>query len=459
MGIFFAFVVVIATQDPAPDGIPAGQVIGGEQAAGAEGGPDATPPASPDASLPLVEPEQPQPAAPPPVQAQPAQPQAPHAPPPPAAPQTQWQPLGDEVENTATGMLGVCETLILPISIIPAVGEYIGVAAEWACIVPAALAVENVALHHGDRAPHMWQIVGALAAQKLWQTLVGLPVPIVLVSVAVLGGIASVTSVYFALMPVGLAIGLFVMPVTATYLFTEFLEERGGRLIFSGLYGLFDEARMGEDHEVARKEVWLGPRQTGIPGALALVATAHGSDAPFRWPFLIPVVGPMLQQSDEAVVLQARMRRTGIEVLGERKDELHVMDTTVDVLTTSRGIIKGAGQASLLASIGLLATSYALWVNDEQQPAQVVGGIGAVGAVLAAALVAVAKVPEVITPCCVPAAYLIAPVVETYPDPRAGEIPPPPHAPDAPPPPAPASPAPAPAGAGDVANPPSDESP
>ena len=367
-----ALLVVVAAQDaqPVSEGPPAPSA----DSAPATGAVDDTAPAAPQADAP--QPDAPQADAPqadaqpggaqqgdaPPAQAPPAQ-APPGATPTPAAPagpaQTRWEPVDEEVESIATGMLGVCETLILPISIIPAVGEYVGLAAEWACIVPAAFAVQHTALHHGDRAPHLWQIFIALGMQKLWQTIVALPVPFVLVSAAttglVLGGLAQIFGA-----PVGITVGLLIAPLTVAYLVSKGLEKEGGRFIFSRMYDLFDEGLRNDEHATAARESWIGPRQDGVAGVVYLVATADGASAPFEPQFLIPVVGPILKAQREAETTRARMRRAGLEVLGERKDDLAGMDTMADVLAGGEALFMAVGHAGLIASFSMLGASLVL---------------------------------------------------------------------------------------------------
>ena len=198
-------------------------------------------------------------------------------------PQTVWEPQDDEAEAAALGTLGMCESLVLPLSIVPGVGSYVGLAAEWACLVPAAFATQNVALHHGDHAPYLWQIFIPLVAQKTFDTVIAIPFPIFVFA----GGLAGVglgAASFWQHAPVGLTVGLAVAPPALIFLGYKFVQEHGGELVFSGLYGVFDNALEGEEHAEAARTAWLGPRVTGIPGALAIVSTAAGAEAPFSLP-------------------------------------------------------------------------------------------------------------------------------------------------------------------------------
>jgi hypothetical protein len=439
VSIFFAIVVVMSAQGAATDategaGEPAQAPDAAASATDEAVHPEGPQPDAPQVDVPnddVVTPEPPKPDEQKAEQPKPelSKPKEPPAPKEPKAPQTQWRPLDDEVESMASGMLGVCETLILPISIVPAVGEYIGLAAEWACIVPAAFAVQHTALHHGDRAPHLWQIFIALGAQKLWQTIVALPVPFVLVAAASVGLGLTAIATYMGL-PVGISLGLLLSPLTLTYLVSKGLEKEGGRFIFTRMYDLFDEGLLHEEHASAAKESWVGPRQDGIPGVVYLVATADGANAPFEPSFLIPVLGPILKGQAEARTTHARMRRAGVEVLGEAKHDLSGMDSVTDALAGTEAVFMAIGQAGLLASFSMLGVSLLMFQNGDQQNAELFGGLGALGSIFAASFVGLAQIPDALKPCCVPAAYMLAPIAEKYPDPRAGvEIPPPPAQP------------------------------
>ncbi len=102
--------------------------------------------------------ERPKPIAPPPTA--PASPPA--APPGPA-----WADPEREIEAAAEGSLDTCELLALPLGFLPGVGEVIDFAAGWLCIIPAAMAVDYVAVHHGGRDSFLWQSGVALAAASI----------------------------------------------------------------------------------------------------------------------------------------------------------------------------------------------------------------------------------------------------------------------------------------------------
>ena len=141
-------------------------------------------------------------------------PSSPGPPTPPATAQTNpvprartlWTPHDEAVEQAAEGSLAVCRTALLPFVVVPVLGSAAGLLAEWGCILPAALALEHVSLHHSSRGAELWQSMVALTAGKTAATLVELPMPFLVVGSIVVVGLGTGVAAFYGGLPITTAV-------------------------------------------------------------------------------------------------------------------------------------------------------------------------------------------------------------------------------------------------------------
>lgn len=328
-----------------------------------------------------------------------------------------WPDADREIEAAAEGMLDVCETLATPLGLIPGVGEVVGVAAGWLCIVPAALAVDYVAVHHGGRESFLWQALISITAAKVVGVVVELPVLAVGVGAVALYGVAAAglvaASGTTAFVP--LAVGGGILLGYVAFEAWRTAHDRVPGAVFSGIYGLV--ARPFDDDGQARRAqqaALVKPHVDGIPGFLALVAGASVMDVQTEWLHLAPVVGPFAKARARADLAKGRMRRVGRDVIGDPPKDLSTMDAIEDVLSQSKAWMQAGGHVLLIgglgtAGIGAAVAAATLAGGERPPPVDVLGvvGVSAMGAGVGALLLS--KATDVARPIALPVAYVLAP--------------------------------------------------
>jgi hypothetical protein len=348
--------------------------------------PAATPDPAPDpAPDPLPDPApEPAPAAPPGAPAAP-----PAAPPAASAPPPIWEDIHEEAQRTASGGLDVCQALSLPLSLIPGIGGAVGTVTEWLCIVPAAIALDTVALQFGGRDATLWQAVLALLAQKLFEDLIDTPLTI-LVAIAAAGAVGALAgSALLALyvipgfpifLPTLLAVGggtLLVAPVAM-------LKTKGGELLFDAIFFGLTSRIYGAELTKKQEEAWIQPgdeslQKGGWARAWVLMAAAAGSKGESTLWSVVPIAGRLVKAASEREVTKRRMRRIGQDVLRDPPGrDLSGMDTAIDVIVGAKGIAAAVGQGLAVVGLAVGITGAVLPAVDvtDQPTGDTVGLVG-----------------------------------------------------------------------------------
>lgn len=340
---------------------------------------------------------------------------------------TEWPDADEDAKDTAEGAIKVCESLTFPLTLIPAAGSVISSVVEWGCLIPAALAVDYVGVHHGQRPGFLWQALLALVAAKLARTVVlytavaGAIAAGVLYTTVAIVTLTSMNAAYY--IPVGITGLLTLGGVTAIGIHQ--LRKLTDRAVFSAVYfSLTPPATDEEELKRAREEAWLKPPLDPISRAYGLMTVAAAADFERDWTFAIPVAGPLFKASARAEALKADMRRVGRDVLGEAPQSPEAMDTAIDLVTASEGWLEAGSHALLLGGgvifvAGTVSATMAWYAyqngEDIKLQASIAGGLGTVGVFVAGGgvvLLALREVPRVLRPIAVPMAFGFLPPEE-----------------------------------------------
>ncbi len=335
---------------------------------------------------------------------------------PPPEPNAQWENIDDEIAMTGEGGIDVCEAASLPLSLIPGIGDAVGTVTEWVCLIPAAIAVDTVALQYGGRDASLWQATVALLAKKLFMDLLDTPL-YVAIGIAVLAAVGVGTYAFFAGLPIFLpaviAAGggaLLVAPVV-------WLRDKGGDLIFRGLFFLLTNQIYGAELAKKQSEAWFKPGDIGWARGYVLMTVAAGTKGDTGIAGIVPIAGPLWKASDEAVALKERMRRVGRDVLKDPpgSKDLSSMDTTIDVVTTIKGITGATGQGVAVIGLGVgIAGAVLPAMGQVDQPTgDTIGFTGLAIALTGFGIYALSSTMDTVKTFAVPCAYgFDAPVVE-----------------------------------------------
>ncbi|MBN2362413.1 MAG: hypothetical protein JXR83_23375 [Deltaproteobacteria bacterium] len=333
-----------------------------------------------------------------------------------------WPDADDTAEALAEGSIEACSTIVMPLTLIPGVGEVVGTVVEWACLVPALLAIDYVQAHHGRRDSFLWQPAVALVAQKLFRDLLEVPTIAGIVALALVYGAVAVPALIFypAFIPVGVA-GLISLGGIA-YVFMHKFKEHAGDWVFESVYRLLtSEVAPPKTGQLAER-AWIKPPLNPFFRAGALLATAGGAKAHHRWSFWIPVVGAVVKSDAQRAAFKEQIRRTGRDLLGESEHDYHGVDTAIDILVGARGWMGAIGQALLFGGaalffVGTTTAAVDLTANrDMQRYAAVVLATGITGVAAAgggALLILAREIPEKLWLFTVPLVYGICPPAES----------------------------------------------
>ncbi|MFH1812012.1 MAG: hypothetical protein ABIJ09_24955 [Pseudomonadota bacterium] len=331
------------------------------------------------------------------------------------APQKGWQESDQAVEISVRGSIEMCEAITLPLVLLPGVGDVIGTVVEWACLLPAVLAVQYVETYHGERDILFWQPAVALVLAKGFRDLVTYPALAIAIaaglSYAVLAIPALIVAPYF--IPVGVA-GLLTLGGLG-YLGYVKLRDKGSDWVFETSYALLAHGHVtAEQQRAAQQGSWVKPPLTGWTRAWALLAAAGGAEPEFTLLQWIPVAGPWIKSQRWADSAKAVMRQTGREVLSDATRDLEPMDSAIDAFALTDGVLGSAGQ-TLLVTGGVLFFAGTIFAGLEYQStsnlgqyAAIAATTGTVGVGVAAtglALVLLRVIPRALRPFVIPALY------------------------------------------------------
>ena len=330
----------------------------------------------------------------------------------PARARTQWTPFDGEITRTADGSMDVCAMAVLPLIIVPGVGDIVGTVADWVCVVPAAMAVDYTGAFHGNRSSHFWEPTLALVLKKVWETLIDTPVFVATVAVVVAIAAGGIAVTLFAGLPITVVTAAGIGVTLAVYTGLKAARDTVGDLIFLNVYNLLVPPGDEASSAAARADSSLQPPLTGAPATFGLVATVGGSRAPFAWRDLLPVVGPIWKADARGNDIKLRTHRYANEVLGVDKKDWSGVDRTADVLSTTQGWAMAAGQVGIGVSFGFVGAGLAIALNDPDnehaRTAEIIGGIGLAAAAAGGVAVAVSYGAEKLQSIAVPIAFGLA---------------------------------------------------
>ncbi len=340
------------------------------------------------------------------------------------------RPYWDDADNmaylSAVGTIGMCETVARPLLLVPAFGATAYVAAEWACIAPAAVAVDYFQIFHGGRDLTLWESGSALLAAKLVRDVTRLPV------------VVSYTTGALATVVVGALIaatgGVSALPVqvpedyqpialtgflTSQALLTTLLDAIRELVVFytyHGTLGVLSEPEETRAEQIAiQGEAWLPRDLNPLTRFWAMGAVAGGSRPKFSLLHLIPVVGRIVWALDASETLQGRMRVLARDTLKEQRtdDDLFWMDLAIYGLYAVDAGIAIVTDLVLLTSLAIWTVGTATFLFGggllpDTTQSITLRGLGAAGVVLGSAAVVLVVVKDVkgaIAPWLIPLAY------------------------------------------------------
>jgi hypothetical protein len=324
-------------------------------------------------------------------------------------PRTEWLPFDGELARTAEGSLDACEVMVLPLTIVPGVGDLVGTVADWVCIVPTALAVDHVGAFHGRHVSHFWEPALALVVRNMWTTAVDTPIVVVTIAVIVGAATGSIALTALGGVPVTVVVAGSIAVTAATYTALKSARDGVGDLLFVGVYNLFVRETDDDTAAAARPLQVIQPGVGGVVGGFGLMATVAGSKAPFSWAHVVPVVGPIWRAGERSADIKRRTRRYGSEVLGVDKHDLSAMDNTTDALTAIQGWSMAAAHVGLGVSAAMVGGALiASGSAESAHLAEPLGAIGLVAAGTSAGSLVVSALAEKIQPIAVPIVFSLA---------------------------------------------------
>ena len=355
-------------------------------------------------------------------------PSSPGPPTPPATAQTNpvprartlWTPHDEAVEQAAEGSLAVCRTALLPFVVVPVLGSAAGLLAEWGCILPAALALEHVSLHHSSRGAELWQSMVALTAGKTAATLVELPMPFLVVGSIVVVGLGTGVAAFYGGLPITTAVAGTVVAGAVVFAAADVAADGAEDLVFSTVYRAFERPHDPLALPGKQKKSKVPEKLENFAAAFALASTTAGAKPEFSWLHIVPVAGPLIHAEQQANASKAAMRRTAKEALWVEKKNLDAMDDAEDLLSGMEGWLKAGAHVGILATAGAFASSLVFFyrsidLDEDRVPrrndvvtAEVIGGIGIGAGIGAAGLYALGETAHGLRPFIVPTAWALS---------------------------------------------------
>lgn len=335
-----------------------------------------------------------------------------------------WEDPDRKIAATARGAIDACETVAFPLTLIPGIGSIAGSVIEWACLVPAALAIDYVGVNHTGQESFLWQPLLALLAAKLYRAVV-LTVGITAIA---LSAALYVTVVSAALVvanasyyiPIGLT-GVITV-IGAMILGMNVIEKVGSDLIFLGTYKtLANTLTTPAEAAAAQERAWVKPPPGPFGRSLALLSAAAGAEPRGEWTHAIPVAGPLFRANAKADAVEQATLQVGRDVLGERPQYPEELHMTAELTTWTEAIFGAVGQALLGVGATIFVAGTILSAVSYEQNADVVefalvaGGIGSAGVFVAGGgvvFILLRQVPRIVRGLFVPAAFGLWPPPE-----------------------------------------------
>ncbi|MFZ9888761.1 MAG: hypothetical protein ACO3JL_14775 [Myxococcota bacterium] len=332
-------------------------------------------------------------------------------------PSIPWEDPARKLRAAAAGGVGVCEAVAFPLTLVPGVGSIASSVVDWACLVPAALAVDYVGTFHAGSASHLWQPLLALVAAKVYRSMVFTAGVAVMVGAGLLftGGVTAALVALGAPYYLPVALTGVLTGVGVTFLATRALERWGSDALFGLVYGaLASPLRTPEEHQAAETSALIAPPLGPFARAFALLAAASGAEPASEPRFAIPVAGPLYKSAARAEVVEQATLRVGTDILHEAPASPAALHRSAVVTSFAEGALGAAGHALLLGGAGILLTGTLMAAltdekrGDTGEYATWAAGVGGVGVVIAGggvACVLLRQVPRVLRAVLVPAAF------------------------------------------------------
>ncbi len=315
----------------------------------------------------------------------------PPAPPPAPGPKraARWADADAVAYSAGAGTVSLCETATIPLNLLPVVGPGAALVTQWFCIIPAAVTVDYIAIHHGGRDAAFWQAGLALAASKAFSDLTELPWVVSFTTTTISAGlVAAATYVTGGLdfLPADvpeayrpLAITGYITGTTALTAFLNVVRDFIAWRIYTLSYDLLTDKLPPKDNSHL-EDAYLDKSLNPFERAFLLAALTEGVQPDFSLWHIVPVVGRFVLAYDRADLLRHRLRRVSKDTFRDDREVFLPMDAAIFAVF---GLDCGFGvltDVALIASAGifLLGTSLVLTYG----PAAL--GTGGVGRLVAA---------------------------------------------------------------------------
>lgn len=335
-----------------------------------------------------------------------------------------WPNPTKKLAQTSLGAVDACETVAFPLTFLPGIGSLASSLIEWVCLVPAALAIDYVAVHHAGYESFLWPPLVALLLAKLYRGVVLVAGITAIAATAVVYTTAITTMLLVAgaghYIPVGLT-GVISL-IGGLILGMRVIERVGSELVFLATYtNLANELSDPQETARAQEQAFVKPPLDAFSRGYALLAAAAGASPERHWSFGIPLLGPLFHAGARAEAVEDALLLVGRDVLHETPQHPDLMRATAQVTSYAEGALTAAGQALLTIGGGIFVAGTVVAALAYQSNEDLVeygawlGGLGAVGVAIATGgvlCVLARQIPRVARSLLAPAAFGLLPPEE-----------------------------------------------
>ncbi len=328
---------------------------------------------------------------------------------------------GEKTVMMARGGLEVCNTLTMPLRLIPVAGTLAALLAAMVCVYPSAMTADYMEREHGWRHGTLWQgvLAGATsrAIAELAQTPLMLGTGLGVAAVLLLTGVgtgffrpqSTVGTVLFPLLAGGI-----LLVVGMSYGLMRNAARNASDAVWEITYDAFAPPFVNEEHRrIVQTQATVRPPLNGAQRLWLLASFGAGVEAPKDLLYAIPVFGPLLMGYRKVNVMKDMIRRLAREDLHEEGVDFKAVDLTIGTLAMAQaGFTAGSQMLLMLAGGALLVGSGAALVvasgrnlEAARTTALVSGLLGAAGAGAAIMLMMAQEVVKMSEPVLIPLAY------------------------------------------------------